>query len=308
MFKTTKNPPVRAIDINAEDNAIVANINGTTFRVDMEGNVVVRSTNGHVQVRATPVTTGTGEVSVDADFNGATVDGVKVEQAPGQAAVVYTSGVVSLETVKPETFASTFCAGFKKAATRKVVAGALAATAAAAALGAGAYFASEYRDIKTPVAAENPDCIRIDYAGVFGFNSGSLYTTSADAPRPMSVAEATEYCAALNAKAVGGFTDWRLPTQEELDILFTSYDQGALKGTFNTTGEDIAMDGQIHSASLYRSSTPSAPYLSGEWAGTVTRDFKNSPVLNNPYGLTVDLTSHVKTSVRPVRADSTPRP
>ncbi|GAA5070222.1 hypothetical protein GCM10023209_12730 [Roseibacterium beibuensis] len=44
---------------------------------------------------------------------------------------------------------------------------------------------------------------------------------------------AAEYCDGLTAH---GYSDWYLPAQDELDVLYTNKNTGDLNGTFNETG------------------------------------------------------------------------
>jgi hypothetical protein len=68
------------------------------------------------------------------------------------------------------------------------------------------------------------------YAGKLPNSNESLFTTPADAPGRYHWDKAIEYC--RNSKAFGHH-DWRVPTKEELAVLF---DNRAAIGSFNLTG------------------------------------------------------------------------
>jgi hypothetical protein len=68
------------------------------------------------------------------------------------------------------------------------------------------------------------------YAGRSPETGERMFTLSADAPLLMKWEAATDYAADLSAN---GHTDWRLPTKEELHVLYENRNKGALKGTFD---------------------------------------------------------------------------
>src|SRR5205823_5371979 len=64
-----------------------------------------------------------------------------------------------------------------------------------------------------------------------------MYTTPDDAPLTYTFNQAQKYAANLDAN---GHHDWRVPTTRELNVLWKHRNEGALKGTFNTTGSIVA--------------------------------------------------------------------
>jgi hypothetical protein len=97
------------------------------------------------------------------------------------------------------------------------------------------------------------------YAGISPDTHKPLYTTRADAPGTYSWEETDGYCRALEAS---GYRDWKVPTKDELNLLYKNRGKGALKGTFNETGS--------YPAGWYWSSTP-GKVCSG-WAQNFSTD------------------------------------
>ena len=86
-----------------------------------------------------------------------------------------------------------------------------------------------------------------------GFYEGKpLYTTSRDAPLSYSFNEAQGRAEFNNKRGNFGHKDWRVPTKDELNVLFENRNEGALKGTFNETGSNTA--------GWYWSSSPSTNF------------------------------------------------
>jgi hypothetical protein len=69
------------------------------------------------------------------------------------------------------------------------------------------------------------------FAGISPDTGRRMYTRPADAPLTMKWREAMNYAANLDAH---GHKDWRLPSKDELDVLYQNRNKGALKGTFRT--------------------------------------------------------------------------
>ncbi len=70
------------------------------------------------------------------------------------------------------------------------------------------------------------------YAGMSPDTGAPLYAAPGDAAQLYTYSEAKEYAAALNAY---GHKDWRVPTQNELNVLFGS---NAVIGGFNVTSSE----------------------------------------------------------------------
>ena len=75
------------------------------------------------------------------------------------------------------------------------------------------------------------------YAGISPDTHKAMYTTPADASLTMKWKAAMEYAAGLDAH---GHRDWRVPSKNELNVLWENRDKGALNGTFNVTGSGLA--------------------------------------------------------------------
>lgn len=71
------------------------------------------------------------------------------------------------------------------------------------------------------------------YAGISPETNQPMYAAAKDAPIAMAFNEAVEYARELQ---VGGKKDFRLPTREELKVLFSNREKGALKDSFNKNG------------------------------------------------------------------------
>ena len=75
------------------------------------------------------------------------------------------------------------------------------------------------------------------YAGISPEAHKPFYTTPADAPGIYTWSKGADYCHALQ---VSGHQDWRVPTKDELNLLYENRDKEALKGSFNETGGEAA--------------------------------------------------------------------
>ena len=73
------------------------------------------------------------------------------------------------------------------------------------------------------------------FAGISPDTGKPIYTTPADAPLMLSFNEATGYARKLNREKYLGHEDWRLPTKNELNVLFNSC---AVIGGSNASGSD----------------------------------------------------------------------
>jgi Protein of unknown function (DUF1566) len=71
------------------------------------------------------------------------------------------------------------------------------------------------------------------YAGVSPDTGKPMYATPADAPTTFTFKKAAQYAKNLDAH---GHKDFRVPTKNELNVLYQNRDKGKLKGTFNETG------------------------------------------------------------------------
>jgi hypothetical protein len=83
------------------------------------------------------------------------------------------------------------------------------------------------------------------YAGISPDTGRAMYATPKDASGVYDFNQAASYAKTLDAH---GHKDWRVPTQNELDVLYQNRDKGKLKGTFNETG--------AYPAGWYWSSSP----------------------------------------------------
>jgi hypothetical protein len=79
------------------------------------------------------------------------------------------------------------------------------------------------------------------YAGVSPSNGRSLYAAPEGAKTAdggglmMTFREAKRYARKLNKEKYLGYSDWRVPTPQELKRLCAHKDEGALRGTFKLT-------------------------------------------------------------------------
>lgn len=72
------------------------------------------------------------------------------------------------------------------------------------------------------------------FAGISPDTGKPMYAAPVDAsPMMMNFKAAAQYARELD---VGGKKDFRVPTQDELKVLFDNREKGALKGTFNLSG------------------------------------------------------------------------
>jgi len=73
------------------------------------------------------------------------------------------------------------------------------------------------------------------YAG--SLDGKAIFTTPEDAPLTYTFNEAAKYAEQLNAQKYLGHDDWRVPTEDELNVLFSNR---ADLGGFNETGSEPA--------------------------------------------------------------------
>ncbi|HUZ46756.1 MAG TPA: DUF1566 domain-containing protein [Terriglobia bacterium] len=106
------------------------------------------------------------------------------------------------------------------------------------------------------------------YAGISPDTGKAMYATPRDASGVYDFNEAAKYASKLDAH---GHKDWRLPTKNELNVLYQNRDKGKLKGTFNETGS--------YPAGWYWSS--SQTYYNGAWAQRFSDGVQHS---NGRYG------------------------
>jgi hypothetical protein len=72
------------------------------------------------------------------------------------------------------------------------------------------------------------------YAG--SLNGKPIYADPADAQVTYTFNQVVAVAAGLNRVNYLGYDDWRVPTKDELNLLYRNRDQGDLKGTFNLSG------------------------------------------------------------------------
>ena len=70
-------------------------------------------------------------------------------------------------------------------------------------------------------------------AGISPGTGKLMYTTPEDAPRQYTFADAPKYAQRLNRERAFGYSDWRVPSEDELDVLFKNRDA---IGGFDQTG------------------------------------------------------------------------
>jgi len=88
------------------------------------------------------------------------------------------------------------------------------------------------------------------FAGISPDTYKPMYAAPADASLSLSFYKAAQYASELE---VGGKKGFRVPTENELNVLFQNKEKGALAGTFNLTGSSPA--------GWYWSSTPYAGFF-----------------------------------------------
>ena len=75
------------------------------------------------------------------------------------------------------------------------------------------------------------------YCGVSPDTGTTLYAMPEDAGLTMNFGEAAKYYAEkMNEQHAFGHSDWRVPTESELNVLFENSAKGLLKDTFNASG------------------------------------------------------------------------
>lgn len=72
-------------------------------------------------------------------------------------------------------------------------------------------------------------------AGTCPDTGRKLFAMHADAYDAMTFEQALEHVASVNKNRTLHHDDWRIPTEEELDVLYDNRDKGALQGSFAVT-------------------------------------------------------------------------
>ncbi len=88
------------------------------------------------------------------------------------------------------------------------------------------------------------------YAGMLPETHERIFIAAKDTPCTMSFNEAAKYAEDLD---VHGHKDWRMPTLDELNLVYQNIEKGALRETFNRTVEGSAAGGY---PGWYWTSTP----------------------------------------------------
>src|ERR1017187_613806 len=94
------------------------------------------------------------------------------------------------------------------------------------------------------------------YAGISPDTHKPMYAMPVDEPLTYTFKKAAVQADANNMTNALGHHDWRVPTKDELNMLWENRNEGALKGTFNVTGS--------YPAGWYWSSTQDSRYYA--WA------------------------------------------
>jgi hypothetical protein len=205
----------KKVQVTVEEGGIGAvTINGTKVaEISPEGNVITFTDKGAQLAKPAAAADASAKkegtsIDIGKDFNTVAMYGATVEVAADGKLIVSTNGTV---TVKPA------------AANDTAIAAAKAALEVGDRMEDGTIF-----------------------AGISPNTGKQMFALAADASLTMTFNKAKEYAAeAADAK---GNKSFRVPTKEELNVLFQNREKGALKGTFNLTGSSPA--------GYYWSSTP----------------------------------------------------
>jgi len=199
----TKDSAKRKVQVEIEEGVSTATLNGTKVEISPEGNVVV-FTNDAVQTKpaapapAAPATEDK-HLSIGKEFNSVAMYGAIVELGTDGILVVHTNGTV---TVKPAPANDTAVQAAKKALE------------IGARMADGSIFAGLTADGKQQIYAMPNDLI--------------VCVTFNDAAKVVRK---------LNEKNTLGHDDWQIPSSDSLHILYKNQNEGALKGTFNTSAD-----------------------------------------------------------------------
>ncbi len=114
------------------------------------------------------------------------------------------------------------------------------------------------------------------YAGVSPDTGKGMFAMPADTGSKMDFDQADEHTAAFNKDNPLGHDDWRIPSKDELRVLFDNQKKGALSGTFNLTS------GAADMAGMYWSSTQGSSAINA-WSirfnhGVPELYFRGSPM------------------------------
>jgi hypothetical protein len=226
---------------------------------------------------------GTTEIKIEKTEGGAkiTKDGAEVSLAAGEALAVDARGAIRLELAAPgapeapagavrdTVIAIGAAEGLRPAAITKDGFEVALGPDDAILISANGSVAKKSADAPAPAPEEPPaekPALRIGdvmpdgtiYAGISPTTDRPLYAAPEDAPKRMSYANAAIYANGLKS---GGKEDFRLPDEEELQLLYACRNKGALRGSFNTSA-------------VYRSRTAQGRRVVSLQDGTVSADLK----------------------------------
>ena len=278
---------MEGLQIMTEDSARkeigTATINDIRVEITPDSNVVVYYSSARVRIKPAIEAVATLE---DRQANTFVMYGAKVELADDGILTVYTNGGVKVKpaivngTVTPTAAANDTVAPTADLTAKRSGLKRFFTWATALVLGSGIIVGS-YKICKNPAddtatphsttvqdGAATPTSTILEignrmpdgtiYAGISPDTKQPMYAAPADAPMSMDFNEAAEYAKGLE---VGGKKDFRVPSLNELNVLFQSRDKGALKGTFNLTSS---------SPELHWSSTSDNAYVA--WYKRFSRD------------------------------------
>ncbi len=192
---------VQPVQVTVDQNLSTATLGGTKIEISPEGNVVAFTDKG-VQVKPAAATTAAAtedkQISIGNDFNTVAMYGATVELAADGSLIVSTNGNV---TVKPA------------AANDTAIAAAKAALEPGAKMADGSIF-----------------------AGLTDDGKQQIFAMPADLSITLTFNDAAKVVKNLNADKALGQDDWQIPSLENARVLYKNKNEGALKGTFNTSG------------------------------------------------------------------------
>lgn len=210
------------VEVKVGKDLTTATINGTKVEISPEGNVVV-FTNAGVQTKPAAAVDAAAKkegtsIDIGKDFNTVAMYGATVELAADGSLIVSTNGKVQ---IKPA--AANAAAPANDTSVLALMAGTKMADGSV-------------------------------FAGLTADGKQQIYAMPTDLSVTLTFNDAAKAVKKLNADKALGHDDWQIPALENVRVLQKNQNEGALKGTFNTSnkGSSSVFPGWYWSFTEYR--------------------------------------------------------
>jgi len=102
------------------------------------------------------------------------------------------------------------------------------------------------------------------YAGISPKTGNMLFAMPEDAPDLLDYKQSHDCLSEMNKNKSFGYSDWRIPVVQELEVIFENRQKGGLSGTFNEAGKNYTKKFEINPPG---NRTAPGWYRASDWAG-----------------------------------------